>query len=151
MNLLELLHEAMRTDVPRVSALDWDMSRVLLIDDEHFLLSRLEQTLLAAGFEVLIAASADEGVALARAFTPDLIVLDRTLPKVKGTFPAEVLRRAPETASIPLIFLSRRPKMKTVRTRQSASLHKPFRPSQLLELVRSRLAEPHQIGIIPIS
>lgn len=126
------------------------MPRVLFINDERFLLARLEQTFRAAGFEVLIAASANEGVALARTYAPDLIVLDRTLPKVGDTFPAEVLRSAPPTASIPLIFLSRRPKQKATHARQNTSLHKPFRPSQLLELVRSRLDEP-QVGIVPIS
>ena len=127
------------------------MPRVLLIDDERFLLARLERSFLAAGYAVLVAASAERGVALARAFAPDLIVLDRTLPKVDGTFPAEVLRRAPETAEVPLIFLSRRPKQASARARQSASLHKPFRPSQLVELAQSRLSEPREIGTVPIS
>ncbi len=125
------------------------MPRVLFINDERFLLARLEQTFRAAGYDVLIAASASEGVALARTYAPDLIVLDRTLPKVGDTFPAEVLRSALETASVPLIFLSRRPKKKVAQMRQNTSLHKPFRPSQLLELVKSRLNES-QVGIVPI-
>ena len=127
------------------------MPRVLLIDDERFLLARLERSFRAAGYEVLVAASANEGVACARAFAPDLIVLDRTLPKVNGTFPAEVLRSAPETAKVPLIFLSRRPKQKATQVRRSASLHKPFRPSQLVELAQSRLGELCEIGTVPIS
>ena len=127
------------------------MPRVLLIDDERFLLARLERSFLAAGYDVLVAASASEGVSLARTFAPDLIVLDRTLPKVGGTFPAEVLCGAPETAAIPLIFLSRRPKRASTQMRQSASLHKPFRPSQLVELAKSRLSEPCEIGTVPIS
>ena len=127
------------------------MPRVLLIDDERFLLARLERSFLAAGYEVLIAASANEGVSLARALAPDLIILDRTLPKIGDTFPAEALRRAPETADVPLIFLSRRPKQASTRARQSASLHKPFRPSQLVELAKSRLNELCEIGTVPIS
>ena len=127
------------------------MHRVLLIDDERFLLSRLERSFRAAGYDVLSAASAGEGVALARAFAPDLVVLDRTLPKVGGIFPADVLRNAPETALIPLIYLSRRPKQMSARVRQVASLHKPFRPSQLVELAKSRLSESDKIGTVPIS
>ena len=130
------------------------MPRVLFIDDERFLLARLERTFRGAGYEVLIAASADEGVALARTFAPDLIVLDRTMPKVNGAFPAQHLLGAPETALIPIIFLSRRPKERGVHARRNTSLHKPFRPSQLLALVRSQLEadpESRQIGIVPIS
>ena len=127
------------------------MPRVLLIDDERFLLSRLERSFRAAGYDVSLAASAGEGVALARASAPDLIVLDRTLPKVGDAFPAEILRGAPETARIPLIYLSRRPKQLSARVRQVASLHKPFRPSQLVELAKSRLSESAQIGTVPIS
>ena len=127
------------------------MPRVLLIDDERFLLSQLERTFRAAGYEVLVAATPGEGLTLARILTPDLIVLDRTLPKVDGSFPAEHLRAAPETAAIPLIFLSRRPREKGGQGRRSTSLHKPFRPSQLLTLAQSRLNEPHKIGTTPIS
>ena len=127
------------------------MPQVLLIDDERFLLVRLERTFRTAGYDVLVAASVGEGIALACANRPDLIVLDRTLPKVEGAFPAEILRSTPQTASIPLIFLSRRPKQRAARVRQTPSLHKPFRPSQLLDLVHSRLNEPNQIGTIPIS
>ncbi|HZZ86441.1 MAG TPA: sigma-54 dependent transcriptional regulator [Anaeromyxobacteraceae bacterium] len=58
--------------------------KVLVIDDERTFRVVAEAALGAEGYEVQLAASAGEGLARARAFQPEVVVLDRNLPDADG-------------------------------------------------------------------
>ncbi len=83
-----------------------DKKKILLIDDEEdfcfFVKGNLENT----GFEVLTASSAKEGIDLAVAKKPDVILLDLVMPEVSGGDAAAVLFDHPETENIPIIFVT---------------------------------------------
>jgi DNA-binding NtrC family response regulator len=65
-------------------------TQVLVIDDEPMIRWAMQQTLGAAGYEVMVAATAGEGMALFRARRPTVIFLDLRLPDDDGF---TVLRR----------------------------------------------------------
>ena len=71
------------------------MSRVLVVEDEQDLSSLLSYNLKAAGFEVDAAATGAQAMARARAFAPDLVLLDVMLPDVPGTEVLRMLREEP--------------------------------------------------------
>ncbi|HEX5855972.1 MAG TPA: response regulator, partial [Thermoanaerobaculia bacterium] len=66
------------------------MSRILLVEDNEMNRDMLSRRLLRKGYEVVIAADGGEGLEKARAESPDLILMDMSLPVVDGW---EVTRR----------------------------------------------------------
>jgi len=78
---------------------------VLVIDDEESARDLAARSLVRLGFSVRVAASGEEGMALARLLHPSLIVLDINLPDMRGYDVLEALA-APETADIPVIVHS---------------------------------------------
>jgi PAS domain S-box-containing protein len=79
---------------------------VLLIDDEESARDLAARSLARLGFVSRAAAAGQEGLALARALKPSLIVLDINLPDLSGWSVLEALRSAPDTESIPVIVHS---------------------------------------------
>lgn len=79
---------------------------ILIIDDQPANLSVLANHLEQRGFEVLISRSGENGVEKARFAQPDLILLDVLLPGIDGYEACRRLKAAPETAEIPVIFIT---------------------------------------------
>ena len=79
---------------------------ILIVDDEPFNLEFLEIVLRQQGYNILTATNGRSGRELAEQKQPDLILLDIMMPGETGFECATVLRLSPETAEIPIIFLS---------------------------------------------
>lgn len=58
--------------------------RILVVDDEYLIRWSLQQSLVEAGYEVVLAASAEEGIAMMDGEEPDLVLLDIQLPGMSG-------------------------------------------------------------------
>ena len=82
------------------------MARVLLVEDNEMNRDMLSRRLRRRGFEVLIAADGEEGVSMATAEKPDLILMDMSLPILDGWEATRRLKTAPDTAPIPIIGLT---------------------------------------------
>ena len=80
--------------------------RILVVDDEPDLLMLLEEHLSQEGFQVLTASAGMQAISKARAERPDLILLDVMMPGVSGFDVCNILQDFPETADIPIIFLT---------------------------------------------
>jgi DNA-binding response OmpR family regulator len=80
--------------------------RILVVDDEPDLLMLLEEHLSQEGFQVLTASAGMQAISKARAERPDLILLDVMMPGVSGFDVCNILQDFPETAEIPIIFLT---------------------------------------------
>ena len=80
--------------------------RVLVIEDDRFLRRACETSLRQRGLTVLGARDGEEGLRLARAEAPDLILLDVLMPKLTGLEVLQALRGAEATRSIPVLILS---------------------------------------------
>ena len=79
---------------------------ILIIDDQPANLSVLANHLEQRGFEVLISRSGENGLEKARFAHPDLILLDVSLPGIDGYEACRRLKAEPDTAEIPVIFIT---------------------------------------------
>ncbi len=82
------------------------MTKILLVEDNEMNRDMLSRRLQRRGFEVLIAADGEQGLAVAAAEQPDLILMDMSLPVLDGWEATRRLKAAPETRSIPIIALT---------------------------------------------
>jgi two-component system cell cycle response regulator DivK len=82
------------------------VSKLLLVEDNELNRDMLLRRLTRAGYEVVTALDGEEGVAVARAELPDLILMDMSLPVMNGWDATRQLKRYPETAKIPVIALT---------------------------------------------
>ncbi len=80
--------------------------KILLIDDDPFLLAMYGRKFMAAGFIVHGAQTAAEGLAEAKRLTPDIVLLDIMLPDEDGLSVLKKLRRHKETAALKVCMLS---------------------------------------------
>ena len=80
--------------------------RILYVEDMQTNIYVLENRLKRAGFTVLIAKDGLQGVAVATAEQPHLIIMDLGLPVLDGWEATRRLKSAPETRHIPIIALS---------------------------------------------
>jgi two-component system, cell cycle response regulator DivK len=82
------------------------MTRILLVEDNEMNRDMLSRRLQRRGFEVLIAADGAQGLALAGAESPDIILMDMSLPVLDGWEATRRLKATPDIASIPVIGLT---------------------------------------------
>ncbi len=80
--------------------------RILIVDDDLDVTRVLKESLEVEGYSVLVGYDGQMAVNLARKQTPDLIILDVTMPMTNGFKALEFLRKIPETQGIPVIFLT---------------------------------------------
>lgn len=86
---------------------------ILVVDDEKDLLDLIEYNLRKEGFEVLKAENGEEGIAMAKEHSPDLVLLDIMMPKMDGLQAVEEMRKDNELKKIPIILLTARSDEKT--------------------------------------
>lgn len=118
---------------------------ILLIDDEPQILRALKTILTANHFQVAAASTGEQGIALAVAQPPDMIILDLTLPDMDGIRICEQIR---EWSRVPIIVLSVRDneKDKVAALDKGADdyLTKPFGIEELLARIRVGLRHSEQ-------
>jgi CheY-like chemotaxis protein len=80
--------------------------RILYVEDNDDNIYVFENRMKRAGFTVMIARDGAQGVAMASAEQPDLIVMDLSLPVLDGWEATRRIKAAPETRHIPVIALT---------------------------------------------
>ena len=80
--------------------------RILLVEDDRYLRLACAAGLRQAGFTVLTADDGEQGLAVARAERPDLILLDMLMPKLTGLEVLRTLKAEEPTRAIPVLVLS---------------------------------------------
>jgi two-component system KDP operon response regulator KdpE len=118
---------------------------ILVIDDEPQILRALRTILAEKQFRVTAASRGEEGLALAAANEPDLVILDLGLPDMDGV---EVCTRLREWTQVPIIILSvrdsERDKVAALDMGADDYLTKPFGIEELLARVRVALRHSAQ-------
>ncbi len=118
---------------------------ILVIDDEPQILRALRTILSARQFRVSTASRGEEGLALAAAGMPDLVILDMSLPDMDGL---EVCRRLREWSRVPIVVLSvresERDKVAALDHGADDYLTKPFGIEELLARIRVALRHSAQ-------
>lgn len=79
---------------------------ILVVDDEEDFVSTVRERLVFEGFEVLEATAGDKAADLLTRETPDLIILDIMMPGMDGLALFRRIRGNPDTARIPVVFVS---------------------------------------------
>jgi two-component system cell cycle response regulator DivK len=82
------------------------MAKILYVEDNEDNVYMLTRRLERSGFEVVVARDGEQGVAIALAEQPDLILMDLSLPVLDGWEATRRLKAAAETRGIPVIALS---------------------------------------------
>ena len=119
------------------------MSRVLVVEDEAAIAELVALNLRHAGYEVVVAPTADEALAEVDRVLPDLVLLDWMLPGQSGLQLARQWRAQSRTREMPLIMLTAREAEADKITGLDAGaddyLTKPFSPKELLARIRAVL------------
>lgn len=115
-----------------------EVKRVLVVDDERGILRFTRVALRLAGYDVLTASGGEEGLRLAEADHPDIIVLDLVMAPVSGF---DVLARLRCFSQVPVIVLSAQSYVadRALTMGASATLPKPFLPADLTRKIREIL------------
>jgi two-component system alkaline phosphatase synthesis response regulator PhoP len=117
------------------------VSRILVIEDSPDLAGGIAENLRFDGYEVRIAADGPSGLAAAREWPADLVILDLMLPLMDGYDVLRALRNG--GSRVPVIILSARAeesdKIRGFRLDADQYVTKPFGVLELLERVRSLL------------
>ena len=79
--------------------------KILILGGNHSAADALTSSLQSRAYDVLLAATPELGVALAKAERPDLILMDASPRATGGWDAAALLKSAPETRHIPVIVL----------------------------------------------
>ena len=82
------------------------MPKILLVEDNELNRDMLSRRLERRGHQVVIALDGEQGVAMARSESPDLILMDMSLPVLDGWEATRRLKAAPETRAVPIIALT---------------------------------------------
>jgi two-component system cell cycle response regulator DivK len=80
--------------------------KILLVEDNEMNRDMLSRRLQRKGYEVLIAIDGEQGVAMARAERPDLILMDMSLPILDGWEATRVIKADPSISAVPVIALT---------------------------------------------
>jgi len=82
------------------------MAKILLVEDNEMNRDMLSRRLLRKGFEVVMAEDGEAGVSLAASESPDLILMDLSLPVMDGWAATRKIKDNPDTSSVPVIALT---------------------------------------------
>ena len=127
------------------------MTKVLVIEDERYLLEDITELLQYTDFEVQGASNGSEGLAVAQEYPPDLIICDIMMPELDGYQVLEEIRANPMTANTPFIFLTAKADRDSMRQGMELGaddyLTKPFTSAELLTAISTRLKRQSQIAV----
>ena len=115
--------------------------KILIADDEDHIRLVSQLTMTRVGnWDVCLAASGEECLRKARDEKPDLILLDVMMPDMDGPTTLLQLRESPDTAMIPIIFLTAKVQKHEVEKYLELGalgvVHKPFDPMTLPDEIR---------------
>jgi DNA-binding response OmpR family regulator len=117
--------------------------KVLVAEDSSTVRKLVTARLRADGYEVIEAADGEEALRLACEEDPDLLVLDKVMPKLDGFEVIRALRDIPRTSSVPIVMLTERTNEEDVLGGLSLGVDdympKPFSPHELSARVKRAL------------
>ena len=118
--------------------------KILIVDDQPFMVRLIQHNLERAGFELLTARNGYEAVELAQKGLPNLVVMDVMMAEMDGLKALAELKKLESTRAIPVILITAKGQTLTRQQAESSGaallLSKPFSPTQLLAEIRRLLA-----------
>lgn len=121
------------------------VSKILVIEDELNVRENIVELLEAESFQVFSAKDGFEGIFLAQAHSPELILCDVNMPELDGYGVLSNLRKDPDIAMTPFIFLTAKAASEEIRQGMNLGaddyLTKPFSRQELLIAIKARLSK----------
>jgi len=115
--------------------------RILVVDDEMYIVNILDFTLAGEGWEVISANNGEDALRTLLKVEPDLVILDVMMPRIDGVEVCRAIKAREESADTPVILLSAkdgdRDREKGMEAGADLYLTKPFSPSRLVEEIRN--------------
>ena len=119
------------------------MARILIVDDSPTETFRFKEILTKHGYDVLEASNGADGVTLAKAEQPDLVLMDVVMPGVNGFQATRQITRDEDTKHIPVVIVSTKDQAtdRVGGKRQGAIdyLIKPIEEKQLIDVIKQFL------------
>ncbi len=122
--------------------------KILVVDDEIYIVHILDFSLGMEGYEVVTALDGEQALERVASEKPDLIVLDIMMPKLDGYEVCRAVKSNPATRTIPVILLSA--KGRNVDQKMGFDvgaddyITKPFSPRKLVERINAILGQPNR-------
>ncbi len=120
--------------------------KVLVCDDEPYIVESVSYVVRKAGFEVLVAEDGEEALAKARDARPDLVFLDIMMPKLSGHEVCRRLKGDPSTRGAYVVMLTARgqeeDEKKALEMGADEFMTKPFSPRKMRAKLLEVLGEP---------
>jgi DNA-binding response OmpR family regulator len=123
--------------------------KILIAEDSSTVRRLVAARLAADGFDVVEAGDGEEALAAAQRELPDLLVLDKVMPKLDGFEVVRALRDNPRTRTMPIVMLTERTSEEDVLGGLNLGVEeympKPFSPHELsarVQRVLARLSAP---------
>jgi two-component system, sensor histidine kinase and response regulator len=117
--------------------------KVMIVDDTPANIDLLYQTLEPEGYKISVAGTGEETLKLVPKIKPDLILLDVMLPGIDGFETCQKLKEAPETANIPIIFITAKAEsediVKGFNLGGADYLTKPFNQEEVCARIKTHL------------
>lgn len=121
------------------------MSKVVVIDDEPFILMMIEDKLKRAGIQVITLRESINALPIIKRERPDLIILDWMMPGLSGIDLCKMIKSDGEVRDIPIFMLTAKgqdaDKQMGLKSGAIQYITKPFSPKSLLEMVKRMLDE----------
>ena len=119
--------------------------KILVVDDEIYIVHILDFSLGMEGYEVVTALDGEQAIEKAKTEKPDLIVLDIMMPKLDGYETCKALKADSDTQSIPVILLSAKGRNVDQKVGFEVGaddyITKPFSPRKLVERINAILGQ----------
>jgi len=116
------------------------VSKVMVIDDEPFILMMIEDKLKNAKIDVITVRKSKHAIERIREERPDLIILDWMMPELSGIDLCKLIKRDPDLQGIPIFMLTAKgqdsDEQQGIQCGVNRYITKPFSPRSLLELVQ---------------
>lgn len=119
------------------------MSKIVVIDDEPFILMMIEDKLKKAAIDVVTVRESKTAMEIIRREVPDLVILDWMMPDVSGIDICRMLKQDAALRHIPVFMLTAKGQDADEQLGKQIGVEryitKPFSPKVLLEMVRETL------------
>jgi two-component system chemotaxis response regulator CheY len=115
-----------------------DVPKILVVDDAAFMRMRCKKLLVEKGYEVVEAENGAEGVEQFKAHSPDLVLMDITMPVMDGITALKEIRALDKSAVVAMVSAMGQQAMviEAIKAGAKDFILKPFEPEKVLATVK---------------
>ena len=119
-------------------------AKVLVVDDESFIINLLKNGLAEEGFDVITASNGFDAILAVEEHQPDVVITDIMMPRLTGLEFLRALKNNPATADVPVFLISAMDQAEMVQQGLKSGavdyITKPFKISEIIGKIRHHLS-----------